>query len=155
MVEPSNDEKVGVILSNVTGIWGLAGLERQYDIMFADNGVAFVVVASGLKMAARAAGAGAFGAVGAAAAGAFSGNKSVRKQFEGLTLPEIMRLNEKSFYVPYPDVKQVSVKKGTLVTKMNFELPEGKFRCQFPKTLYEIAQQAVMSKLATKMLDEA
>ena len=150
MPEPGENEKVDVILSDVTGIWGIAGLERKYDIMFAENGIAFVVVASGLKMMSQVAGAVAFGAVGAAAAGAFSSNKSVRKQFEGLTLQQILKLNDKSFYVPFADVKQVSIKKSTLVTKMNFELPAGRLRCQFLKSQFETAQQAVQAKLPSK-----
>jgi len=150
--EPGENEKVESILTDVTGIWGLVGMERQYDIMFAENGIAFTVVASGLKMAARAAGV-QFGVVGAVATGALTGNKNVRKQFEGLTLREILNLNEKSFYVPYASVKQVSVKKGTLVAKMNFELPDGRFRCQFSKGQIETAQQAVFARLAAKVTD--
>jgi hypothetical protein len=152
MRSPGTDEKIRYMLTNVTGQAGMAGVQRRYDVLFTDTGIAFPVIASGLKMAAAAGLAGGFGAVGAAAAhGALNGSK-VRDKFQGLTVRQILELNEKSFFVPYHDVVSIRVKKGLLgVGRMDLQMADGKFQCEFSKDQLQTANAAVAEKLIAKL----
>lgn len=152
MGPPSEDEIVRYVLMNVTGQSGMMGIQRRYDLLFTDNGIAFPVIASGLKMAAAAGLAGGFGAVGGAiAAGSLNGTK-MRDQFQGLTVGQMLDLNEKSFFVPYIDIVSVKVKKGLLGPgRMDLQLADGKFQCEFSKDQLATANAAVAYKLSAKV----
>ena len=142
MVGPGDNEQIKQVLVNVNGQTGMAGVLRKYDVIFTENGMAFAVVVSGLRMALQAGAAGGFGVAGAAAAGAYSSNQKVREQFFGLSVKQIIGLNEKSFYVPYSDIVKINVKKGAFVGKMSLEMTEGKFHCEFTKDQLDVAFQA-------------
>jgi hypothetical protein len=154
MAQPTEDERVQYGLVGVQAAKGAMGVVRMYDIFFTDKGVAFAVVASGLKMAAGVAGAASFGALGGAIAGGSisSGTVKMREQFQGLKLPQILKLNEKSFYLSYSEISQVAIKKGlTGIGKMDIFTADGKYHCEFSKNQIELANQAVAEKLAAKM----
>lgn len=154
MAVPSENEKVQYGLVAVTAAKGAMGVVRQYDIFFTDNGMAFAVVVSGLRMAAGVAGAAGFGAIGGAVAGSKmkSGAGKMREQFQGLTIPQILALNEKSAYVAYSEIVQISLKRGlTGISKMDIVVPDGKYHCEFSKDQFEVANSAIIEKLATKI----
>ncbi len=152
MFGPKDDEKIRHVLMNATGQVGMAGIQRQYDILFTETGIAFAVVASGLKMAAKSGLVGGLGLAGAVMSSAMT-NDGVRESFRGLTVPQILALNEKSFFVPYLDVTRVNVKKGMMGGgKMEMAIPAGKFQCMFTKDQLETVQAAVSEKLALQMV---
>jgi len=154
MAEPSEHEIILQTITDVVGQKGAAGIQRKYDVIFTENGIAFAVVASGLKMAAQSAAVGGFGALGGAAAGSSvkSGAQKIREQFRDLSVKDILKLNEKSFYVSYSDINQITVKKGLLgVGKMNLELIDGKFQCQYSKNQLEKVKAVASKKLAARM----
>ena len=156
LIEPKDDENVQYGLTNVIGQTGMAGIMRQYDIFFTDTGIAFVVIVSGKRMLAGAAGAGGFGAVGGLIAGSSTSSSKVkvREQFNGLTVKQILKLNEKSFFMPYADVKEVRFKKGmTGVGKMKFTFSDGKFETEFSKDQVETATAALAEKLKSKLAE--
>lgn len=156
MAEPAENEKIQYGLINVQAKKGTMGVVRQYDIFFAENGIALAVVASGLKVAAGAAGASSFGLIGGVIAGLAhqSGVGKMRDKFQGLTLPQILGLNEKSDYLAYSDIIQVTLKKGlTGISKMEIVVPDGKYQCEFSKDQFDIAKGAIDEKLAAKIKD--
>lgn len=152
MFSPKEDDAVRFVLMNVTGQTGMAGVQRRYDVLFTDTGIAFPVIASGLKMAAAAGLAGGFGAVGGAlAAGSLKGTK-VRDKFQGLSVKQILELNDKSFFVPYIDITEVKVKKSLLgLGRMDLQMANGKFQCEFSKDQLPTANAAVAEKLGAKV----
>lgn len=154
MTEPNEQETIIEVITDVIGQKGATGFQRKYDVIFTENGIAFAVVASGLRMAAQAAAVGGFGALGGAVAGAAtqSGAQKIREQFKGLSVKDILKLNEKSFYIPYSDINQIMVKKGLLgIGKMNLELIDGKFQCEYSKNQLENVKAIALKKLAAKM----
>lgn len=151
---PTENEKIQYGLINVQAAKGAMGVVRVYDIFFTENGIAFAVVVSGLKMAAGVAGAAGFGAIGGVIAGSKvkSGAGQIRDKFQTLSIPQILALNEKSIYLPYSEVIQVSVKKGlTGITKMDIVTPDGKYHCEFSKDQFDIAKTVINEKLAAKI----
>jgi len=156
MAAPSEKEKILYGLVNVQAKMGTMGVVRQYDIFFTENGIVLAVVASGLKVAAGAAGASGFGVIGGLIGGLAhqSGVGKMREKFQGLSLPQILALNEKSDYLTYSEVTQITLKKGlTGISKMEIVVPKGKYQCEFSKDQFEIAKAAINEKLAAKSKD--
>lgn len=78
----------------------------------------------------------------------------MREKFRGLTLPQILVLNEKSEYLPYPEVIRATLKKGfTGITKMEIVVPDGRYQCEFSKDQFDIAKVAIDEKLAIQSKD--
>lgn len=151
MSGPEKDEKIRYVLVNATGQVGMTGIQRQYDILFTETGIAFAVVASGLKMASKIGLIEGLGAAGALLSGAMTNDK-LRNSFRGLTVKQILELNEKNFFVPYLDVTRAVVKKGMLGGgKTDLVLPGGKFQCVFSKDQLEAVLTAVSEKLGAQM----
>jgi len=157
MATPTESEQVQYRIMNVRGAKGSMGIERQYDIFFTENGIAFAVTASGLAMAAGAAGAGGFGMVGGLVGSLVKDSKvgKAKEKYQGLSLPQVLALNEKSFYLAYPEVVQVTLKKGmTGISKMDVFISDGKYHCEFSKDQFETANSAIKEKLVTKIKSE-
>jgi len=154
MVDPTENERIEYGLVAVAAAKGAMGVVREYDILFTERGIAFAVVKSGLKMAAGVAGAVTFGMIGALVAdGAVTRQAGkIREQFKGMSVPQILALNEKSFYLPYTEVTEASLKRGlTGISKMDISIAGGKYHCEFSKDQYEVAQFALTAELAAKI----
>jgi hypothetical protein len=153
---PNENEKILYGLVNVQAKMGTMGVVRQYDIFFTENGIALAVVASGLSVAAGAAGAAGFGLIGALVGDAShqKGVGKMRGKFQGLSLPQILAMNEKSDYLLYSEVTQIALKKGlTGISKMEIVVPKGKYQSEFSKDQFEVAMEAIKEKLAAKSKD--
>lgn len=151
---PMENETVQYGLLGVKAAKGTMGVPRLYDILFTENGMAFLVTASGLKLMAGAAGAGGFGMIGAAVAMSKIKNDTgvVRDQFRGKTIPQMIAMNEKSMYMAYSDIVQVSIKKGLMgIAKMDIFVSDGKYHCEFSKEQFDIANAAVNTKMGIKV----
>jgi hypothetical protein len=154
MAIPAENETVQYGLLGVKVAKGTMGVPRLCDILFTENGMALVVTASGLKLIAGAAGAGGFGMIGAAVARSkiTSDSGKARNQFQGKTIPQMLAMNEKSMYLAYSDIVQVSIKKGlTGIAKMDIFVSDGKYHCEFSKEQFDIANAAVNGKMGIKV----
>jgi hypothetical protein len=68
----------------------------------------------------------------------------VSDKFQGLSVKHILEQNEKSFFLPYIDIIGVKVKKSLLgLGRMNLQLMDGKFQCEFSKDQLAAATAAV------------
>lgn len=153
MVGPSDNERVRHVVVNVKAMKGMAGMVRDYDLLFTENGVLFANTAGAWNSVKMGLG-GQFGVVGALAAQkSMESNKTKgRSELQGLTLGQILEKSDKSFYIPYLEVQAVTFKKGlTGIGKMSFLTPEGKWNCEFPKDQIEAARTAIAESLSAKV----
>jgi hypothetical protein len=154
MVGPSESEKVLHVLLNVRAAKGVAGMVRDYDLLFTDNGILFINTAGGFKTLMKSSVGAQFGAVGAVLVRSSieKDKQKGRNELEGLDLRQMLEQNEKSFYIPYMEVHLVTLKKGlTGIGKMSIQTSDGKYNCEFPKNQIEPARAAVSEKLSAKM----
>lgn len=94
---------------------------------------------------------GGLGVAGAVISGTMTNDK-LRESYRGLTVKQILEMNEKSFFVPYLDVTRAVVKKGLMGGgRMDLVMPAGKFQCVFSKDQLETVQTAVSEKMGPQM----
>jgi hypothetical protein len=154
MIGPTSNEQVQYVMVNVRAAKGMAGVPRDYDVLFTDNGIVFANIGGGLKSILKTSVGAQFGMVGALAARG-STDKEKQKGRAGLrdlSVKQILETSEKSFYICYTDVQTVTLKKGlTGIGKMSFLTADGKYLCEFPKDQLEVARTAISERLSMKM----
>jgi hypothetical protein len=127
---------------------GMMSAERKYDILFTNNGIAFLLVEGAVKS-----GIGGFGAADVLINKALSDKKiqDKRATYGGLNLQEMLSKSDKNAYYLYSDVNGVSVKKSIMGCTMNLEARGEKYKCTFSGNQMDKANQAVSKHLAAKV----
>ncbi len=156
-MDPGSEIKSAV--EDVYGQFGYVGVARRYDIIFTDRGVLFAVTVGALKAGVAAGVRGGLvaggGAGGAAASGAMS--RTEEDMAKGgfadgsRTAAEILALDKNNRFIPYDNVKSISIKKGLGSGKLTIESTEGRFYAQFPNERVDPILKVLTPELVAKM----
>jgi len=143
----NESDTIESVIQKASTTKGMISTERKYDIVFTNNGIAFLLVEGAVKT-----GIGGFGAADVFINKALSDKKiqDKRAAYGGLTLPEMLSKSDKNAYYLYSDVKSVNVKKSMMGCTMNLEVGDEKYKCTFSGNQMDTANQAVSKHLAAK-----
>lgn len=136
------------VLEKASTTKGMMSAERKYDILFTNNGIAFLLVEGAVKSGIRG-----FGAADVFINKALADKKIADKRaaYGGLTVQDMLMKSDKNAYHLYADVKSVSVKKSIMGCTMTLEAGEEKYKCTFSGNQMDTANQAVSKHLAAKV----
>jgi hypothetical protein len=165
MAESGIHEVIEAVFKNVQ-VQRTFGIVREYDIIFTDKGILFILVAGAWKVGVRdglAAGVagGLGGAVGSGISHAIwatlrnslgqSKNK-IREQYYRMDVKEMLSANEYNLYFPHSAITKVTVKKKLMGQGgMNIETVDSKVQTEFPKELLDSVRSTVSVRLSGQL----
>ena len=141
ILEPKEDESILSVLTNAIGRKSRFGSIRLYDIIFTENGIAFIETINALRMGAW-----------RSYQKNYAEAQKKREQRRGMTVREILRHNN-GFFLSYMEVNRVTVKRGMFLDKVIIQLTDRKVLFEIPKEQYVTASAIISQKLAGQMTE--